>query len=72
MKSWHTKKWGIGEKRLRASVLTDENEILLRWIEYFENLLNPVKTSTCDTPEMTHLGKEEVFTAAEMAMAIKA
>ena len=31
-----------------------ENEILSRWREYFEDLLNPVKASTCDTHEMTH------------------
>ena len=31
-----------------------ENEILSRWKEYFEDLLNPVKASTCDTHEMTH------------------
>ena len=37
-------------------ILTDENEILLRWREYFEDLLNPVKASTCDTHEVTHLG----------------
>ena len=33
--------------------------------------MNPVKASTCDKHEVTHLGKEEVFTAAEVAMAIK-
>ena len=31
------------------NILTDENEILSRWREYFEDLLNPVKASTCDT-----------------------
>ena len=33
----------------------------------FEDLLNPVKASTRDT----HLGEDEVFTAAEVATAIK-
>ena len=37
----------------------------------FEYLLNPVKASTRDTHEVTHLGEEEVFTAAEVATAIK-
>ena len=54
-----------------SNILTDENEILSRWSEYFEDLLNPVKTSTSDTHKVTHLGEEEVFTAAELATAIK-
>ena len=32
-----------------GNILTDENEILSRWREYFEGLLNPVKASTRDT-----------------------
>ena len=36
-----------------------------------EIFLNPVKASTRDTKEVTHLGKEEVFTTAEVATAIK-
>ena len=31
-----------------GNILTDENEILSRWREYFEGLLNPVKASTRD------------------------
>ena len=54
-----------------GNILTDENEILSRWREYFEDLLNPVKASTRDTHEVTHLGEEEIFTAAEMATATK-
>ena len=54
-----------------GSIFTDENEILSRWREYFEDLLNPVKASTRDTHKVTLLGEEEVFTAAEVAMAIK-
>ena len=53
------------------NILTDENEILSRWREYFEDLLNPVKASTRDTHEVTHLGDDKVFTAAEVATAIK-
>ena len=49
----------------------DENEILSQGKEYFEDLLNPVKASTRDTHEVTHLGKEKVFTAAKVATAIK-
>ena len=37
----------------------------------FIDLLNPVKASTRDTHGVTHLGEEEVFTAAEVATAIK-
>ena len=54
-----------------GNILTDENEILSRWREYFEDLLNPVKASTRYTHEVTHLGEDEVFTAAEVATAIK-
>ena len=54
-----------------GNILTNENEILSRWREYFEDLLNLVKASTRDTHEETHLGEKEVFTAAEMPTAIK-
>ena len=54
-----------------GNILTDENDILSRWREYFEDLLNPVKASTRDTHKVTHLGEDEVFTAAEVATAIK-
>ena len=53
-----------------GNILTDENEILSRWREYFKDLLNPAKSSTRDTHEVTHLGEEEVFTTAEVATAI--
>ena len=49
----------------------DDNKILSHWREYFEDHSNLVKTSTHDTPEVIHLGKKEVFTAAEMATAMK-
>ena len=49
-----------------GNILTDENEILSRWREHFEDLLNPVKASTRDTSR-----EDEVFTAAEVATAIK-
>ena len=39
--------------------------------KYYKDLLNPVKASTRDTHEVTHLGEEEVFTTAEVATAIK-
>ena len=54
-----------------SNILTEENEIVSRWREYFEDLLNPVKASTGDTQEGTHLGEEVVFTAAEVPTAIK-
>ena len=49
----------------------DENVILSRWREYFEDLLNPLKALTRDTHKVTHLGEEEVFTAPEVATVIK-
>ena len=54
-----------------GNILTDENEILSQWREYFEDLLNPVKALTRDTDKVTHLGEEEIFIAAKVATAIK-
>ena len=54
-----------------GNILTDENVIVSRWRDYFEDLLNPVKASPRDTHKVTHLGEEEVFTATEVATAIK-
>ena len=54
-----------------GNILTDENEILSSWREYFEDLLNLVKALARDTHEATHLGEDEVFTVAEVATAIK-
>ena len=42
-----------------GSILTDENEILSRWREYVEDLLNPIKALTRDTHEVAHLGKRK-------------
>ena len=53
-------------KNSAANILTDENEILSRWREYFEGLLNPVKAQ-----EVIYSGEEEIFTAAEVATATK-
>ena len=39
--------------------------------EILEDLLNFVKGSTRDTQEVIHLGEEKVFTAVEVATAIK-
>ena len=47
-------------KNSDGNILKNENEILSRWREYFEDLLNPVKPSTRDTHEVTHLGDDEV------------
>ena len=54
-----------------GNILIDENEVLLRWRKYFEDLLNPVKASTHGTQEVLHLGKEKLFLAAEVSTAIK-
>ena len=38
-----------------GNILRDEKEILTRWREYFEDLLNPVRTTppdTCDTIDL--------------------
>ena len=54
-----------------GDILTNDNEIFSRWREYFEDLLNPVKASTRDTHKVPHLVEDKVFTAAEVATAIK-
>jgi len=53
-----------------GNILSDENEILSRWREYFEGLWNPVKAINDDTHEPICFGKEDVFTAREVAAAI--
>ena len=54
-----------------GNISTDKNKILPQWKEYFEDLLNPAKASTRDTEEVKYLGEEKVFTAVEVATAIK-
>ena len=41
------------------NILMDDNEILSRWKEYFEDLSNSVKALTHDTQEGIHLGKRK-------------
>jgi len=53
-----------------GSILSDENEILSRWREYFKDLLNSVKAINDDTLEPICFGEEEVFTAREIATVI--
>jgi len=53
-----------------SNILSDENEILSRWREYFEHLLNPVKAINDDAHEPICFGEEEVFTARKVAAAI--
>jgi len=53
-----------------GNILSDENEILSRWREYYEGLLNPVKATNDDTHEPICLEEEEFFTAREVAAAI--
>ena len=56
-------------KNSSGNIQTDENKTRSRWREYFEDLLNPVKALTRETHEVCCSRK--VFTAAEMATAIK-
>ena len=53
-----------------GNLLSNEKDILSRWREYFEDLLNPVRTTTFDTQEI-HFGEESNLTAAEISMAIR-
>ena len=54
-----------------GNILTDENKVLSRWREYFEDPLNPARALTRNIHEVEHLREEKVFTAAEVATAIK-
>ena len=54
-----------------GNILRDEKEILLRWREYFEDLLNPVRAPPSETCDTIDSGKEEVFVLTEVAAAIK-
>ena len=65
--TWQKIEYHVFHHGSDGNILTDENEILSRQREYFEDLLNPVKASTRDTHEVTHLEDDEVFTAAEVA-----
>ena len=63
--TWQKIEYHVLHKDSDGNILTDENDILSRWREYFEDLLNPVKAPTRETHEVTHLGEDEVFTADE-------
>ena len=54
-----------------GNILHDEKEILSRWREYFEDLLNPIRATPTDTCDTIDLGKEEVFTLTEVAAVIR-
>ena len=54
-----------------GNILRDEKEILSRWKEYFEDLLNPVKATSTNTCDTINFGKEEVFTLIEVAAAVR-
>ena len=58
---------------LKGNILRDEKEILSRYNKYFEDLLNPKRTTSIgtDTINTTDFGKKEVFTLTKMAAAIR-
>ena len=51
-----------------GNILGDEKEILSRWREYYEDLLNPVRATPTDTCGTTNFGK---VTLTEVATAIR-
>jgi len=54
-----------------GNILSDENEILSRWREYFEDILNPMKAIIDDTHhEPTCFREKEDFTGTDVAVAI--
>ena len=54
-----------------GNIFRNEKEILSRWREYFEDLLNSVRATPTDTCETIDTGKAEVFTITEVAAAIR-
>ena len=54
-----------------GNILRDEKEILSRWREYFEDLLNRERATSTDTCGTIDFGKEEIFTLTEVAAAIR-
>ena len=54
-----------------GNILTDENEILSRCREYFEDLLNLVKVSTHDTQEVIRLEEKEYGVDGQSLRGIK-
>ena len=53
-----------------GTILSNEKDILLRWREYFRDLLNPV-TETADDTQEIHFEEEINLTYDEVAQAIK-
>ena len=54
-----------------GNILQNEKEILSRWREYFEDLLNPIRVTPTDTCNTIDFGKEEVFTSTKVAVVIR-
>ena len=58
--TWQKIEYHVSFKDSDGNILTDENELLSRWREYFEDLLNPVKASTRDQG----CGSSQIFNAS--------
>jgi len=54
-----------------GALLSNQNDILCRWKEYFKVLLNPVTHALLDIQEKVHLGKENAITLAKVFLAVK-
>ena len=54
----------------KGVLLTNKEDILARWKEYFEGLLNPVSCATADTQHI-HFEEEITLSEVEIAQAIK-
>ena len=59
----------ISIKDSTENIFRDEKEIVSRWRECFEDLLNPVRATPTDTCNAINFGKEKVFTSTEVAAA---
>ena len=58
-------------KNSAGNILRDEKKILSHWREYFEDLLNPVRTTLTGTCDTINFGKQEVFTLTVVVAAIR-
>ena len=69
--AWESLSTTTSIKESNGNIFRHYKEILSRWREYFEDLLNPVRatpTELCDTIDFE---KEKIFTFTKVAAAIR-
>ena len=61
----------ISVKDSTGNIIWDEKEIILRWREYFEDLLNPVRATPTDICDTIDFWKKQVLTSTKVTAAIQ-